>query len=76
MGLVGDGAARSMLMGRAAGVGGLGGERVRTGRQGREGGGRRTGRLERQDGWRNSVEQVCWVGVGIGAGLGGWLGGG
>ena len=37
MGLVGDGAARSMLMGRAAGVGGLGGEGVRPGRQVRGG---------------------------------------
>ena len=31
-----DGAARSMLMGRAAGLGGLVGERGRTGRQGRD----------------------------------------
>ena len=88
-GWVGDGAARSMLMGRAAGLGGFVGEWGRTGRQGRNpaaGGGKgvgqdvaagKTGLCARFGGGRNCTEQSGWLGLGRGAGGGeGWEGGG
>ena len=62
-GWVGDGAARSMLMGRAAGLGGRVGEGGRTGRQGRDpaaGGGKGIG--------QDVAAGKTWLRAGLGGG--------